>query len=98
MIAAADAKIRLAIGLGVSVEDDLLGAALARHAEETRLLSALLVGGTVGKRAVLHGDGGIVFLDAPLHLVEQPLPEVSSVGQHRGLVGVFGLEMGTDGR
>ena len=44
MIDATEAEIRLALGLGVAVEQDLFDTAIARHAEITRLLAAELEG------------------------------------------------------
>jgi hypothetical protein len=96
MVDAADPEIGLALGLLVAVDQDGLLAALARDAEEARLLAAGAEGGAVGEGPVLHRHGGIVLLDAALHLGKQRLAQFFRPGQHLRLIGVFGLQMGAD--
>jgi hypothetical protein len=50
----------------------------------------------VGKGAVLHRNGGVVFLYPSLHLGKQRLAQILGVGHRRLLVGVLRLEMGAD--
>ena len=96
MVDAAETEVGLAFGFRVAVEHDLVGAAVARRAEVTRLLAAQPEGRAIGIGAILHRHGGIVLLDAPLHLGEQLAPQLGRVGHQRRLVGILGLEMGAD--
>ena len=98
VVDAADAEIGLVAGFQVAVEIDVLRPAIARRAEEARLLAALLVGRAVGIGPVLHRHGGIVLLDAALHLGEQNLPQLRRVGHQGRLVGVLVLQMLADRR
>ncbi len=96
VVEAGEAEIGLARRLLVAVEQHLPVAALARLAEVARLLAAGDERGAVGIGAVLHGNGAVVFLDAPLHLGKQRLLQRLRVGHGRLLVGVLGLQMGAD--
>ena len=92
----ADAEIGLACRLGIAIDKDILGAAIAWRPEEARLLAAEFERRTVGIGAIRHRHGRIVLLDAALHFREQVLPQRLGVGHQRGLIAVLGLEVGAD--
>ncbi len=50
----------------------------------------------VVERAVRLGHGGVVRLDAPLHLLEDPGLQRLGVGEDSRGIGVLGLQMGAD--
>ncbi len=91
------AEIGLAPGQGVGVDQHLfLGGRGAEPAGVDRVLRARLVADIVFERAVGRGHGGIVGLDAALHLLEQLVLQRFGPGQHRLGVGVLRLQMGAD--
>ena len=93
---AGDAEIGVRLGERIAVEQDLLLAAVARHAAEQRMLPADDEAAVIGEGAVRSRHAGVILLDTALHLGEQLRLELFRVG-HDGLrVGVLGFEIGPD--
>jgi hypothetical protein len=94
---AAEAEIFAALAEFVAVEQQLLGSRhVAQLAAVARLLTAGHIGGIIGIGAVGRGNRGVVFLDAALHLGEQPLLQAGRVRQRRLVIGILGFEIGAD--
>ncbi len=93
---AADAEIGLARRHRLAVDQHLLVAAVAPGAHDQRMFGAVPVARRIGVVAVRRGDGEVVFLDAPAHLLEQLEAERLDVGHRRLGVGVLRLEVGAD--
>jgi hypothetical protein len=97
VVAAAEAEILHVAGLDVAVEQDFLGAAVARGAGEDGVLLALFHARVVGEGAVLFGQAGLVFLDAAADLSIDLVDErCLRVLEQFLRVGVLGLEIGAD--
>ena len=91
-------EIILAFRLLVTVQQHVFFAAAARGAEIMRLLAAGHEQCPVSIRPVIHRHGGIILLDAALHLFEQLFLKRLGVAHGRFHIGVLGLQMGADGR
>ena len=88
---------RPCLRLPVAVEDDLLGAAVARRAEETRLLATLLERGTIGEGPSFIGTDESSSLIRPFISWNSFAAKAFGV-RHQGLlIGVFRLQMRADG-
>ena len=92
----ADAEIGMAFGELVAVNQDRFLAARARTPAEERLLAAGYVARVVVEGPVGCGYAGIVFLDPPLHFLEQRCLQSLRILHYGGRVGVFRLQMRAD--
>lgn len=98
LVEAGETEIILALGLLVTVQQHMFFAAAARGAEIMRLLAAGHEQCPVSIRPVIDRHGGIVLLDAALHLFEQLFLKRLGVTHGRFHIGVFRLQMGADRR
>ena len=90
----AQGEVVVALGQRRLVEDQLLAVLPAdRGAEPLAVLRALLEAPPVEVGAVLGRDRGIVFLEAPLELVEDPAGQRLARRHDRLEVGVLGLQV-----
>src|SRR5690606_18684363 len=93
----ADLIVGLAFREGVLVQQDLLAFVRAARAPRVdRMLGADFVAAVVFPRTVRRRNGGVVFLDPPLHLGEQLRLQRLGGGQHGLGVGVLGLQVLAD--
>ena len=90
------AEIGVALGHGVDVEQHLLRAAAAGLAGVDGVLGAGGVAAEVFPRAVRHGDGGVVFLQAAAHLSHDCCLQGFDGGEHGFGVGVLGEQVVAD--
>ncbi len=97
LVEAGQAEIILALGLLVAIQQHLFFAAAARGAKIMRLFAAGHEKRAIGIGSVIDGHGGIVLLDAALHLLEQLFLKRLGVAHRRFHIGVFRLQMGADG-
>src|SRR5690606_31766358 len=78
-----DFGVGLALGQGVGVEQDLLAIRLsAGPTAEEGMLTALVGAAVVFSGAVAGGDGGVVLLDAALHVLGHLRLQVVGRGQY----------------
>lgn len=96
LVEAGQAEIILAFGLLVAVQKHVFFAAIARCAEIMRLLAAGHEQCAIGIGAVSYRNGGIILLDAALHLRKQLFLKCAGVAHRRFHIGVFRLQMGAD--
>ncbi len=94
MIGAGEAEIGLALGERVTVEENLFGPAVARRADDQRMLTAEPVARRVGIGAVGRRHRRIVFPDPAAQLGDEGRLEPVEGPQHRRRIGVLGLEIG----
>ena len=93
---AGDAEISVRLGKRVAIKQDLLVAALARHAAVKRMLPANDETVVIGESPVGSRNPGVILFDTALHLGEQRRLELFGVG-HGGLrIGILGVEIGPD--
>jgi hypothetical protein len=97
VVATAEAEILGAFGLDVAIEQNLLGAAVARGASEDGVLLPLLHARIVSEGAILFGQSGLVFFDAAADLAVDPVDDhrLRILEQFLG-VRVLGLEISAD--
>lgn len=98
LVEAGKTEIILALRFLVTIQQHMLVAAITRGAEIMRLLAAGHEQRAVGIRPIIDRNGGIVLLDAALHLLEQLFlkrPGVAHGGFH---IGILRLQMGANGR
>ncbi len=92
-----EVEVGLAAGEGVGVDQHLLlGGRRAEAAGVDRVLGPGLVADVVFELSVGRGDGGVVGLDAALHLLEQLRLQGLGPGQHGPGVGVLRLQVAAD--
>ncbi len=98
VLRAAEIPVRLALGLDIAVEEDGLGAPVARSAAEQRILAAGNEARVVGERAVRRRHRAVVLLEPALHLGKEIALQQVRVGKLRVAERVLGLEVGANFR
>ena len=96
MPAAAELEIFVVLRQRVAVEHDMGVSAVARRAAVQLVLAALAELAEIGERAVRRRHAGIILLDPPAHLLDQPLLQAVGMAEQALGVTVLGFEIGPD--
>ena len=96
MLGTAQIPIRLVFGLRVSIKQHTLRAAFARCASDEGVLAAEHKVRIVSKRAIRCRYGAVILLQAPLHLREERILQVTRIGELLFTEGIFGLKIFAD--
>src|SRR5262245_43004945 len=96
MPAATEPEIFARLRQLVAVERDLLPAAVAWHAAEQFVLTALAEFAEVSVRSIRRRHAGIVFLDASAHFLDELLLQRAGVAKQAFGIAVLRLEIVAD--
>ena len=80
----------------IAIENDLDVAAVARHAAEHFVLTALAEFPQIGVSAVWRGHAGIIFLDPPAHFLDQRFLQHAGVAEQAFGIIVLRFEIFSD--